>query len=236
LRIDQGRQNSFMRKTLILGGLLLSSALRAGADPSAGTGVVWREWSDSDRAWLTRARGAADFIAATFVVEGTPGFVAAVPKSRFAPPRPQRDENVLAARFLNLLFRYTGDERYRREADQAMRFLASRDVAEKFPTASVLLAGAELSSEPAHLTVVGARDDARARALLLGALAYPAACKRVELWDRREGPLPNSDVDFPELDAPAAFACAGGRCSLPSYTPGELRKRAARLQEGAGPQ
>ncbi len=189
-----------------------------------------------DRAWLSRARKAADFIAATFVVANTPGFVAAVPKSKFAPPRPQRDENALAARFLNLLFRYTGDERYRREADQAMRFLAARDVAEKFPTASVLLADADLSSEPAHLTVVGARDDARTQALLLGALAYPAAYKRVELWDRREGPLPNSDVDFPELEAPAAFACAGGRCSLPSYTPEELRKRALRLQEAAGPQ
>ncbi len=186
-----------------------------------------------DRAWLTRARGAADFIASTFVVEGEPGFVAAVPKSRIASPRPQRDENVLAARFLNLLFRYTGDERYRRETEQAMRYLAAPDVAPKFPSASVLLVDAELSSEPAHLTVVGGREDARTQTLLVAALAYPATYKRVELWDRREGPLANSDVDFPELEAPAAFACAGGRCSLPSYTPEDLRKRAARLRESA---
>lgn len=184
-----------------------------------------------DRAWLGRARQAADFLAATFAVEGASGFATAVARGRFAPPRPQRDENVLAARFLNLLFRFTGEERYRTEAQRAMRFLAARDVAEKFPSASVLLVDTELSSEPAHLTVVGARDDVRTRALLRGALAYPAAYKRVELWDRREGPLPNSDVDFPELDAPAAFACAGGRCSLPASTPEELRRRAARLQE-----
>jgi uncharacterized protein YyaL (SSP411 family) len=187
-----------------------------------------------DRAWLARARDAADFMIRTFVVAETPGFVAAASQSRVARPRPQRDENVLAARLLNLLFRYTGDERYSRGAEQAMRLLAVKEVAEKFPAASVLLADAEVTSEPAHLTVVGGRDDARAQALLVAALAYPPAYKRVELWDRREGPLPNSDVDFPELEEPAAFACAAGRCSLPAVRPEDLRTRIARLNAPAG--
>ncbi|HWZ86917.1 MAG TPA: DUF255 domain-containing protein [Thermoanaerobaculia bacterium] len=186
-----------------------------------------------DRAWLSRARGAADDLEKTFAVAGTPGFASAVARGLYAPPRPQRDENVLAARFLNLLFRYTGDPRYRRGAGEAMRFLAAREVAEKFPTASILLVDAELSSEPAHLTVVGPREDPRTQALLVAAVGLPGGYRRIELWDRREGPLPNSDVEFPELDAPAAFACSGTRCSLPALTPDALRQRAERLSAPA---
>jgi uncharacterized protein len=183
-----------------------------------------------DRAWLARAREATGFIEKTFVVEGTPGLVSAVPQSRFAPPRPQRDENVMAARLANLLYRYAGDEAYRKLANQAMAYLAIPEVAERFPAASVLLVDLELSSEPPHVTVVGGRQDPLARALLAVAWADLAAYRRVELWDRREGALPNLDVEFPELDRTAAFVCAGGRCSLPAFTPEDLQKRIARLR------
>ena len=182
-----------------------------------------------DREWLTRARAASDAMAATFGDARGPGFTSAVARGRFAPPRPQRDENVAAARFSNLLFRYTGDARYRREAERAMRFLADREVAERFPAASVLLADAELATEPAHLTVVGPREDERTLALYSAAASLPGEYVRLELWDRSEGALANADVEYPELDRPAAFACSGGRCSLPAFTPEELRSRAARL-------
>jgi uncharacterized protein len=187
----------------------------------------------SDRAWLARSRDAAGYIAKTFAVEGTPGLISAVPQSRFAPPRPQRDENVAVARWANLLFHYTGDDAHRRLADRAMAFCVLPNVAERFSTASVLLADAERSSEPAHLTVVGSRGDAGSRALLAAAASDPAAYKRVELLDSRDGALPNLDVEFPQLDRPAAFVCANGRCSLPAFTPEELRKRITRLRASA---
>jgi uncharacterized protein YyaL (SSP411 family) len=186
-----------------------------------------------DRAWLARSREAAGFIAKTFVVEGTPGLVSAVPMSRFAPPRPQRDENVMAARLANLLFRYTGDESDRKLADRAMAYLAVPEIAERFPTASVLLADLELSFEPPHVTVVGPRQDPMARTLLAVGWADLAAYRRVELWDRKEGALPNLDVEFPDLDRTAAFVCAAGRCSLPAFTAEDLRKRIARLRTSA---
>jgi uncharacterized protein YyaL (SSP411 family) len=186
-----------------------------------------------NRVWLARAREAAGFIERTFAVEGTPGLVSAVPMSRFAPPRPQRDENVMAARFANLLYRYAGDEAYRKLATQAMAYLAIPEVAERFPAASVLLVDLELSSEPPHVTVVGGRQDPIARTLLAVAWADLAAYRRVELWDRREGALPNLDVEFPELDRTAAFVCAAGRCSLPAFTPEDLQKRIARLRASA---
>ena len=183
-----------------------------------------------DRAWLARAQSAAGFLARTFAVKGTPGFVSAVVKSRFAPARPQREENVAAARFGNLLHRYTGQKAHRDLAQRAMAFLAGPEIARRFSTASVLLADAELKTEPAHLTVVGRRSDPRTRALLVAALSIPSGYKRVEAWDPAEGPLPNSDVQFPELDRPAAFVCANGRCSLPSFEADTLRERAEKLR------
>jgi uncharacterized protein YyaL (SSP411 family) len=186
-----------------------------------------------DRAWLARSRDAAAYVARTFAVDGSPGLASAVAQSRFAPPRPQRDENVAVARWANLLFRYTGDDAHRRLADRAMAFCVRPEVAERFSTAAVLLADAERSAEPPHLTVVGAREDAGSRSLLAAAVSEPGPYKRVELMDARDGALPNLDVEFPRLERPAAFVCADGRCSLPAFTPEELRKRLARLRASA---
>jgi uncharacterized protein len=186
-----------------------------------------------DRSWLERSQEAAGFIARTFVMAGVPGVVSAVSQSRFAPARPQRDENVAAARFANLLFRYTGRPEHRELALGAMRFLATPETAKAFSTASVLLADSELSSEPVHVTVVGKRSDPRSQLLLAAALAEPSSYKRVEAWDPAEGPLPNADVEFPELPSPAAFACGGGRCSLPAFDAATLKTRIERLQGGA---
>jgi hypothetical protein len=51
-------------------------------------------------------------------------------------PAPERDENIMAARFLNLLAAYTGKPAYRDAADHAMRYLVAPQVAqERFPRA-----------------------------------------------------------------------------------------------------
>ena len=189
--------------------------------------------ASGERAYLSLAQEAASYIGRTFVKAGSSGFVSAVSRSRFAPARAQRDENVAVVRFANLLFRYTGRPAHRDLARRAMAFLASEDVATRFSTASVLLTDAETSSEPAHVTVVGPRADPRARALLVAALAEPSSYKRVEAWDPAEGPLPNADVQFPELDRPAAFICANGRCSLPVFEPGQVRERVEKLRAAA---
>jgi uncharacterized protein YyaL (SSP411 family) len=183
-----------------------------------------------DRAWLARARAAAAYAGKTFSAPRTAGLVTSVVKSKYAPARPQRDENVAFARFANLLFRYTGRPADRDLARRAMTFLAVPETARRFSTASVLQVDAELSSEPAHVTVVGRRTDERTRALLVAALSDPSGYKRVEAWDPADGPLPNADVQFPELDQPAAFACSNGRCSLPAFEPGQLRDRVERLR------
>jgi len=208
-----------------------------GDSVSAGRAFLALYAATGDRAWLERAKAAADFVGRTFPVpsaDGGDGLVSAAAASRVAPPAPQRDDNVAAARFANLLFRYTGRPADRQLAERSMRYLVEPDVARRFTTASVLLADAELSSEPEHLTVVGRRSDARSLELLAAALSDPTAYKRVELWDRAEGLLPNSDVDFPDLKRPAAFACNGTRCSLPAFTAAELKQRVEKLRKPAG--
>jgi uncharacterized protein YyaL (SSP411 family) len=186
-----------------------------------------------ERSWLAHAEAAARFIKERFRRAGTTGFLTAASGSTFAPPLPQREENALLARFANLLFHYTGDEAFRAVARDALAFLSIPAVARRVSTASVLLADLELRTDPLHVTVVGPRDDSRSQALRSAALAEPSAYRRVELWDRREGPLPRDDVSYPRLAEPAVFVCTAGRCSAPARTPEELRSRLARQSEAS---
>ena len=96
--------------------------------------------------------------------------------------------------------------------------------------AGILLAEAELTSDPVHLTIVGRKDDPKAQAMFATALRYPSTYRRVEWWDRREGALPNRDVQYPELSSAAAFVCTNGACSLPQFDAKGLMALAERLE------
>ena len=133
----------------------------------------------------------------------------------------QVDENVAAVRFFNLLHRYSADATFRAAAEHGMAWLVALTKSDMV-LPGTLLADDELSREPAHLTIVGGKDDPAAQALYAAARRYPTRYLRIEWWDRSEGPLPNPDVDYPELPQAAAFACANGVCSLPVFTPDEV--------------
>lgn len=177
----------------------------------------------ADRAWLARSQLAADFIwshfrAAPDDAKQAAGFVtAAVSSSDLLRPRPQVDENISAARFFNLLNRYTGRKQDRAAADEAMRFLAAPQVAlsRHLFVAGLLIADTEISTEPLHLTIVGRKDDPAAKALFMEALKAPTGYRRVEWFDQAEGKLPNADVEYPTLPTAAAFVCTGNTCSSP---------------------
>jgi uncharacterized protein YyaL (SSP411 family) len=183
-----------------------------------------------ERAWLEKAVAASKFMAASFAdASSNAAFstvrVAGERKSPLPAQGPQRDENVAMVRLENALFHYTGDKQHRALAERAMRYVATPDVAELSFTSGPLLADRELTRDPVHIAIVGSKSDPRSLELMRAAIAYPASYRRIEWWDPKEGPLPNADVEYPELAKPAAFACAQGRCSSPAFSPEDVKKR-----------
>ena len=181
-----------------------------------------------DRVWLGRAESAAQFMRANFA-DSAAGFVTSKATDRSYTPRPERDENILLARFANLLSHYTGNSGYHAMAERAMRYLAAPEIAKYLPTAGTLLADREIASDPIHMTIVGHKDDPAAQALFQAAAAYPSGYLRLEWWDTREGKLPNPDVLYPELKTAAAFICTGNTCSSPIHDPGAIGTKADKL-------
>ena len=190
--------------------------------------------STGERKWLAAATATGDFIARTFIEAKTGGFLAsASPDAKHLPePIKQREDNVSATRFFALLAAYTGNAGHREIAEAGMGYLASPAVLEAYAfLPDVLLAEEELSNEPVHVTIVGAKDDPRSATLYASALAYPLGFKRAEWWDKREGQLAHHDVDYPDYpDGPAAFACTRNFCSLPVTDPAAIPAQLDRLQ------
>jgi uncharacterized protein YyaL (SSP411 family) len=179
----------------------------------------------ADRAWLAASRRTMDDLLKRFGDPASGGYFAEVPQpgALLGKPVKSMEENVGVVRLANLLFRYSGDEAYRKAAEGGLGYLASPAVTERYAfLPGVLLAARELAHEPAHVTVIGAHGDGTAAALFAAARRYPAAYLRAEWWDPAAGPLPNPDVDYPQLAQSAGFACANGICSLPAFDAGGL--------------
>jgi uncharacterized protein YyaL (SSP411 family) len=179
-----------------------------------------------DKKWLKHAEDAAKFIEAHFKDQATKaGYLTADPsKSALSKPEPLLDENVALARFTNLLFHYSANKDFKTMAERCMRYLATPEIAHerKILIAGILLCDRELNSDPAHITIVGAKADPQARLLFQAANRYPLSYKRVEWYDRKEGNMPNPDTEYPDMPKAAAFACANQRCSRPVYRPEEV--------------
>lgn len=184
-----------------------------------------------ERVWLTRAINAANFITKNFRSKSA-GYLAGVAHQIPLTPQPDIADNISTARFFNLLSYYSGKPAHKSEAEHAMKFLSGAATRLDFEEAGILLADEELSSEPAHFTIVAARGDATAQALYAVALRNASNYKRVEWWDPASGPLTNADVSYPKLPKAAAFICAAGRCSLPNFTAEDYAKRIAAITGG----
>src|SRR6185295_3644800 len=145
-------------------------------------------------------------------------------------PVRQLDENVATARLFNLLARNTGRKEFRDAAEHGMRYLIAL-AEDDLVVPGALLAGRELAREPAHVTILGAKDEPAAQALYATARQYPTRYLRIEWLDRREGPLPAADVEYPELPEAAAFACANGACSVPVFAPEQVARIVAKVDD-----
>jgi len=176
--------------------------------------------STAERRYLALASEFAEVIARDH--RDATGFMVRKPepgaKGVLAKPVKQVDENVAATRLFNLLARNTSRTNFRALAEHGMHYLIAL-AEDDLVVPGALLADRELAREPAHVTIVGAKDDPAAQALYASARQYPTRYLRIEWLDRREGPLPAADVEYPELPEAAAFACANGACSLPVFSP-----------------
>ncbi len=188
------------------------------------------------RDWLRRAEASGRYIARQFAAEPA-GFMAKKPaedaRGALKNPVKQLEENVAATRFFNLLWRYSGDPLFRRMNEHGLAHLIAYAEYEIF-LPGLQLAEREARFEPAHITIVGRRGDPAAQALFDRARRYPTRYLRIDWWDRREGPLPNPDVTYPELEQAAAFACANGLCSLPVLDPDKLFEAVRRVEPQHG--
>jgi uncharacterized protein len=182
--------------------------------------------STGERDYLAAARSAMGFILIRFK-DARGGFISAPAPigamGVFRDPARTVEQNAALARFANLLNRYTADAQYHAAALHAMKFLAASAGTEQL-RADVLLADRELAEAPIHITVVGGKADPAARALHAEAVQFPAHYLQVDWWDRAEGPLPNPQIQYPQLTRPAAFACTGNSCSLPVFDPTALAR------------
>jgi len=179
----------------------------------------------SERRWLRLAMETADFIDQRFRNQ-TAGFLTSARDAGPIEVLPNIDENISAARFFNRLSHYSGQATHAAAAQQAMRLLATPAIAlERLEDSGILLADLEINNQPPHLAVVGNKDDATAINLFSWAVRLPGWYRRIEWWDRREGPLTNPDVPYPTLEQAAGFACAEKRCSLPAFDIDSYRLR-----------
>jgi hypothetical protein len=175
----------------------------------------------AERKWLTQAEQTTNFIDSQFKQSIRSATI---------------DENVQLVRFANLLYQYTGDKKYHALADQALSFLVLPETANrrKVFVAGILLADQEMQAEPIHITVVGSKADEQANALFAAAAALPAPYMRVEWFDAKDGPLPNTSVELPQLPKAAAFLCGNGRCSTPAYKVEALKRLFERASKAVG--
>jgi uncharacterized protein YyaL (SSP411 family) len=185
----------------------------------------------ADRTWLSRAEMTMKFIADHFTREGYVGVATSdLPTSGALVPRPELDENVMVARVANLLFHYTGKAQDRKLAETAMSYLAAGEVAEsrQYMVGGILLADSEMRTDPLHVPIVGPKTNSDASDLFGTAIGFYHPYRRLEWYDAKEGPLPNADVQYPELPKPAGFICTGSACSSPAYTPEDLQRKLER--------
>ncbi|MGQ0442707.1 MAG: DUF255 domain-containing protein [Methylophilaceae bacterium] len=188
--------------------------------------------STGDRQWLSKAKAGLGFIEKKFTVDA--GYASAVVSKGstgvFQQALRQMEENVTMARVANQLFHYTGDTKYQKMAEHAMKYLVALVSPDNVRyLAGPLAAADELAADPAHIVIVGAKTDPAALALYQKALQYPVGYRRIEWWDKAEGALPNPDVQYPQLAKAAAFICVNQACSTPIFDPENIAKKADTL-------
>lgn len=187
-----------------------------------------------NRDWLHKAVLSLKFIESTFKDKREGGYINSLVSSAaigvFSKPIKHRDENNQLARVANLAYQYSGDKQLLSIFQHAMKYMSSDAMLEsRFFLAGLLLADEEASKAPIHITIVGNKTDELAQQLHAHARKYPVDYLRVDWWDKNEGAPLNDDIQYPQLQHSAAFACSADSCSLPIVDIEKLHSEVDRL-------
>jgi uncharacterized protein len=185
-----------------------------------------------ERRWLDGAKGLADWIGEQLrAPDGRLGDRLATPGESpglLARPVPALDENALAAEVFLRLEAYTGEARYREQALETLAAWATHY--EPYGVAAAPYGQALLRylERPAHIVVVGGRDDPEAQRLHAAALvaplplrtvqwldpAVPADAKRIDEAGFADSASGRTGSPVGHVRAAAAYVCRGQACSL----------------------
>lgn len=148
-------------------------------------------------------------------------------------------ENSAAARVLIRLFYLTGQERYKKEALNALRAFLDTYEGYSLQAATFALAVREYLTYPIRIFIVGRESDADTLALHQEALKTPSSAKAsphgegleasltwkiVRVLDPATDPLKIGQLTFPQQESAVAYVCREGTCSPPLAYPEDIRK------------
>jgi uncharacterized protein YyaL (SSP411 family) len=184
----------------------------------------------ADPSWSAKSEDAAAFIRGHFAAPNhADGIITATKRDADFQPLPEFDENVALARWANLLAHESGRASDRALAAAALDYTRANASSRFAYVGGYLLAQSEAASDPLHVVVIGARNDATAQALFFTAIATPISYKQIEWFDPNDTALPVPAM-YPKLGKPAAFLCANEACSSPVFTRGDLLKLLQRVK------
>ncbi len=187
-----------------------------------------------DRAYLDHAVAWAELAERHFADPEGGGYYASAAdatdvliRTRSAADNATPSGNGLMAEVQARLFHLTGEDRWRRLAEQTIGAFAGHEGIGAMPT---LLAAADLLTEGATVVIAGDPDDPAAQPLARTALAHPdPAVAVLRAPDPEALPAGHPAHGKGPVDGrPAAYVCRGGTCSLPVGDPAALRLALAR--------
>jgi len=140
---------------------------------------------------------------------------------------PTPSPNAVAALVLAQLARIFDISRYRDVAEQLVGGVALSYADHALYASTLFIAMDDLLHEPAHVTLVGRRDDPRMEALHHAALTTYRPDKLISLYADGDATIPLPPPVRAMLTAasePRAYVCAGTACAPPTSDPQTLRQ------------